>query len=300
MAKIKSLTKYLAAIDKNDNPINEFKRYMQEFDIDQNCIKEIEYTSTGELESASGYKFNEKHKMIEEIHYFEENEVGEHIKYKLDEEGKPVEIETIYADDAKSIKRIKRTEHMITVEQTDEEGEYEGEEQIKFDSKGRPVEEVQLDEDRKIAQRAIFEYGDSDKVLSRINYGENDEFQVKVTFDYDKNEKLIKIVQQNEKGELVSSNIYDYDERGNQVLMKSNQQVQRTAFDEDNRIISKETTNGSGMVENFTQFIYGEHGHIVEERAFSMGDAYQIEPGVFSRTGSDYLLTRYEYEFFED
>lgn len=301
MMKIKSLTKYLAAIDKNDNPINEFKRYRQEFDEHQNCIKEIEYTSNGDVESASGYKFNEQNKMIEEIHYFEGNEIGEHIKYSLDEEGKPDQIETIYADDAKSIKKIKRFEHKVSVEIFDEDGEKEGEETIKFDSKGRPIEEVQIDDEQNITQRSVFEYGDSDKVINRIDYGENDEFLVKINFEYDKEGHLLKIIQQSEKGQLISANNFEYDERGNQVLLQNNQQLQRTSYDEQNRIVSKETVNGrNNMVENFTEYKYGNHGHIVEERNFSMGDAYQLEPGVFSRTASDYLLTRYEYEFYDD
>ena len=48
------------------------------------------------------------------------------------------------------------------------------------------------------------------------------------------------------------------------------------------------------------EYKYGEHGLVIEERMFSMGDAYQLEPGVFSRTASSFLVTRYEYEFYDN
>ena len=83
MANIKRLTKYLALSGDNDEKINEYKSYEQQFDAHQNCIKEIEFNKLGEIDNASGYTFNDQHKMIEEIHYFDQEEIGEIIKYKL-------------------------------------------------------------------------------------------------------------------------------------------------------------------------------------------------------------------------
>ena len=126
MAKIKQLIKHFAVVDKDDNPINEFVQYKQEFDENENCIKEIEFNPSGEVESASGYKYNDQHKMIEEIHYFDQDEIREIIKYKLNEEGKPEEIITVYADDAKSIKKINRTEFLLSVKTFVEDNDLEG------------------------------------------------------------------------------------------------------------------------------------------------------------------------------
>lgn len=301
MTRIKKLTKYYAILDKDDNLLNEFIQHKQEFDEHQNCLKEIEYNPSGEVESASGFKYNDQNKMIEEIHYFDHDEVGEIIKYKLNYEGKPEEIETVYADDAKSIKKISRSEFLLSVKIYDEDNELEGEETIKFDQKGRPIEEIQSDEDGEITERSVYQYNDADQVISRINYGANDEFMVEVLFEYDPDGNLTKIVQLNEKGKLISSNTYQYDKQGNQVLMQSNQQEERTAYDEQNRIASRETVNrGNNTVENFTEYKYGEHGLLIEERTFSMGEQYQLEPGVFARTGSNLSLLRYEYEFYKD
>lgn len=301
MTKIKRLTKYFAVIDKDDKLLNEFIQYRQEFDENQNCIKEVEFNPSGEVESASGYKYNEQNKMIEEIHYFDQDEVGEIIKYKLNDEGKPEEIETVYADDARSVKKISRSEFLLSTKIFDEDDQLEGEESIKFDQKNRPVEEIQKDETGNIVQRSVYEYDDKDQVASRINYGENNEFLVKDLFEYDDAGNLAKIVQLNEKDKLVNANEFEYDERGNQVFMRSNQHITRTAYDQENRVISEEhMSRASNAVENFTEYQYGDHGLVVEERTFSMGDPYQLEPGVFTRTGSNLTLLRYEYEFYDD
>lgn len=299
MAKIKRLSKYISILGDNDEKLFEYKTYEQQFDEHQNCIKEIEFNASNEIESASGYKYNGNNKMIEEIHYFNEDEVGEIIKYKLSEDGKPLEIETVYADDAKSIKKISRAEHFLSVKSFDEAGEQEGEETIKFDQNGRPLEEVQIDEDGNVVQRSVYKYDESDRVTSRVNYGEKDEFLVKALFEYDDDGNLVKLLQLNEKGNLISSNNYSYDKQGNQVLLQSNQHVQRTAYDDGNRIVHQETMNRSNnMVENFTEYKYGDHGLVIEERKFEIGEAYQLQPNVYGRTGSNLSLTRYEYEFY--
>ncbi len=301
MTNIKRLTKYVALSGNNDEKINEYKSYEQQFDVHQNCIKEIEFTKLGEIDNASAYTFNDKHKMIEEIHYFNHDEIGEHIKYIVDEEGKRLEIETIYADNAKSVKKINRSDQLVTAKSFDEEGEFEGEESVKFDNKGRPVEEVQLDEERNILQRSVFEYNESNNVHSRINYGEHDEFQMKSLFEYDDHNNLVKLMQLNQKDELIASYVYEYDKQGNQTLQQSNHHLIHTEYDDQGRIIIEETKNRSNnMVEKLIEYKYGEHGHVIEERMFSMGDAYQLEPGVFSRTASSFLVTRYEYEFYEN
>lgn len=300
MSKIKRITKFTALVGDKDELINEFKRHMQEFDEQQNCIKEVEYTSSGGIESASIYKFNNQNQMTGEIHYFDEDEVGEKIEYRLDESGKVKEIEIAYADDSKSIKKINRSEHKITVKAYDEDGEAEGEESVKFDQKGRTIEELRLDEDGIVSQRIKYTYDDSDQALTRVEYGEKDEFHLKTLFAYDDKGNMIQRTRENGKGKPIDSSLFEYDEHDNQTVIQTNQHLQRTAYDDENRVASQETSSrANNMVENFTEYKYGEHGLVIEERSFEMGDAYQLEPGVFSRSGSNFIVTRYDYEFYD-
>jgi len=301
MAKLRRLTKYIGMLDENDQVVNEFKQLVQEFDQHENCIKEIEYNSKSEVENASAYKFNGQNKKIEEIHYFNEDEIGEQIKFKLDEEGKTIEMETTYADDAKSIKKINRSEHLIEARVYDEDGELEGEEIVKLNSNKKPVEEIQTDEDKNVVQRFVYEYDKDGNIIARTEYGEDNIFLVKITFEYDKNGHLNRLIQMNEKGKPVGSTLYQYDNKGNQILLQTDRHFQRSAYDEKGNLVSMEIMNRvSNLVESFNEYKYGEHGLMVEERTFEMGDAHQLQPNVLTRSGSNLQLTRYEYEFFED
>ncbi len=299
MANIKRLTKYSAIMGENDEPVNEFKSFMQEFDDNKNCLKEVEYAPNGEMESASAYKYNDQYKMIAEVHYFEKDEVGETIKYKLDEEGKPVEIETTYADNGKSIKKITRSESLLTVKTFDEDGEAEGEETIKYDNKNRPIEELQIDEDGDIVQRSVYEYDDSDQIINRTDYGAKDEFLVSTIFEYDNTGNMVKRLQLSKKGKLIASNIYEFDKNGNRILVQNNHHLLRTAYDDKNRIVSEETVNRSNnLVEGFTEYKYGDHDLVIEERTFEMSNSNQQDALSFGGTAANLLLTRYEYEFY--
>ena len=299
MVKIKQLSKYTAFVGEDNQSLNEFKSYTQEFDEQQNLLKEIEYSATGQIESSSAYKYNDQNKMIAEIHYFEEDEVGETIKYKLDDDGKPIEIETTYGDSGKSIKKINRSGQLLTVKIVDEDDEAEGEETVKFDDKQRPVEETHIDEDGNVSRRAVYEYNDSGQVLSRIDYGEKNEFYTKTIFDYDKDGNRISSVQRSEKGNLINSILYEYDENGNQVLLQNSHHLRRTTYDDKNRIISEETINRSNnLSEGFTAYTYGEHGLLVEERTFEMSNTKQQDPLSFGDSKSNFLVNRYEYEFY--
>jgi hypothetical protein len=299
MVKIKQLSKFTASVGEDNQARNEFKSFQQEFDEQQNLLKEIEYSADGEIESSSAYKYNDQNKMVAEIHYFEEDEVGETINYKLDEEGKPVEIETTYGDSGKSIKKISRSGSLLTVKIVDEDGEAEGEEMVKFDHKQRPIEETQVDEDGKISQRSVYEYNDSDELVSRIDYGENNEFHTKTTFEYNEDGKLVQSIQRTESGNLINSVLYEYDANGNRTLLQNSHHQQHTTYDDQNRIIIEETINRTNnMVEGFTEYKYGNHGLVVEERNFDMGNSNSQDPLSFGNLKSNLIITRYEYEFY--
>lgn len=301
MAKIKRLTKYIGMLDENDQPVNQFRQFVQEFDENENCIKEVEFNAAGQVENASRYKFNGHNKKIEEIHYFEDEEIGEQIRFKLDDEGKTVEVETVYADGAKSVKKIRRTEQLIEAKIFDEDGDLEGEEIVKFNSKGKPVEETRIDEDKNVMQRFVYEYDNEGNITSRIEYGEGGIFMVRIIFDYDDKGNLTRLGQFNEKGKPIGTTTYQYDEKGNQVLMQTDRHIQRSAYDKEGNLMNMEVMNRvNNLVESFNEYKYGDHGLVVEERIFEVGDAHQLEPGVFTRSGSNLQVIRYEYEFFDE
>ena len=53
------------------------------------------------------------------------------------------------------------------------------------------------------------------------------------------------------------------------------------------------------MVESFTEYKFDEDGMLAQSRSFEMGEQYQMEPGVMARTKLNFVVIRYEYEFFD-
>ena len=301
MRKIKKISTYTALVGKDEETRHEYRNSFQEFDGNQNIIKEVKFHSNGEVESASGFKFDKSDRLIEEIHYFEDDQVGEIISYKLNADGKMIEIETTYADASKSVKKMSRFENMISVKSYDEDGELEGEDLIKYDGDGNILEEIKFDEERVMNQRTVNEYNGDRQLIGKTKYGENEEFLVRAVYDYDENGNSVRETQLNEKGKLINQIGYEYDENGEQIAWQNNNYLHKTNYDKKGRVLNEETKNRvNNMVENFTEYRYNEYDKVVEERTFSMGQQYELQPGIYGRTGSDLLVTRYEYEYFED
>jgi len=299
MSKVKKLLKYIVFTDENDEIKHQYKSFLQEFDERENCTREIEYAPDGEIENAAKYKYNEENRLIEEVHYYD-NEVSEIIRYILDEEGKRTEVETTYADESKSVKKIIRTGNAITIKAFDEDGDLEEEDRIKYDEQGRVLEEVKLDEDGKTINRNVYGYSEKGKLLNKTEYVGEDGSYTKTTLEYDEQHNLISETQVTGKGNLVHRIVYQYNEQGDRVAWQNNNHVHRVVYDDQRRPVSEETKNRmNNLLENFTEYKYDEHGLVMEERTFSLGDQYQIEAGVFGGSSSDFVITRYEYEFYD-
>lgn len=301
MNKIKKLTRYTVFVDENEEAKFEFKSYHQEFDLNQNSIKEVEYTANGERQSASKFTYDGANRLIEEIHYYDGEGVGEMIRYKLNEEGKRVEIETTYADESRSVKKVSRFENMVSVKAYDEDGEFEAEDLVKFDENGNVLEETKFDEDRKIVHQVIYEYDKHNQPLYKTEYGEKNELLKKLVFEHDQYGNTIRETQLDRKDQPIGQIAFEYDADGNRTSWQNSIYIHLATYNKHNRIVKEETLNRrNNLVEGFTEYKYNEHGQLTEERRFSMGEQYELQPGIFARTKSDFIVTRYEYEYFED
>jgi hypothetical protein len=301
MKKIRKITRYHSVVGENDELLHEYKRSLQEFDINNNRIKDIDYTSSGEIETASRFKYDDKDRLIEEMHYFDEEEVGEVVRYKFNEEGKTKEIETTYADGSVSLKKISRLENMLSVKAYDEDGEQDGEDLIKYNEDGKVVEEINFDEDHAVAQRAVYTYNNKQQVESRIDYGAKDEFLQKVVFEYDNNGNAVRETQLNRKDKPVRQVVYNYNKENKLVGWENSQHMHKSKYNEEGKLVYEETINNiNKMVEGFTEYKFDEDGLLAQSRSFEMGEQYQMQPGVMARTKLNFVVIRYEYEFFNE
>ncbi len=301
MKKVKKLTKFKAFVGNNDEILRELKSGYQEFDENNNLVKEVQYTNSGDIESANGYKYDDRNRLIEEIHYYEDDEVGEIVKYKLDKDGKRSAIDIVYADGSTSTKNYSRFENMISIKTTDEDGDLESEELVKMDEQGKITEEIHFDEDRKIVTKFINEYDKDQKLIARSEYEENEEFIKKVVLEYDKQGNASLETHLNRKDLIIDQIAFTFDRDGNRTSWENNVHIHKTLYDKSQRPLREERMNrGNNLVEEFTDYKYDESGKILEEKTFSMGEQYDLEPGVEARTKSDFILTRYAYEYFEE
>ncbi len=300
MSKVKKLIKYIVFTDNNDEVKHQYKSFLQEFDERGNTIREVEYTPDGSVDNAAEYKYDEENRLIGEVHFYED-EVTETIRYILNEEGKRKEVETTYADGSKSVKKIIRDSNTITVKAFDEDGDPEEEDRITYDEQGRVIEEVKLDDNGKVVYRSVYEYNEKGKLLNKTEYEGEDGSFIKTTPEYDEQDNVISETQITEKGNLVNRVFYEYNKQGDRITWQNNHHIHRIEYDEQHRPVMEETKNRvNNLVENFTKYKYNEQGLVSEEHTFSLGDQYQIEGGMFGGSSSDFVITRYEYEFFEE
>lgn len=299
MGKVKKLVKYLVITDDDDQIKHQHKSFLQELDKHGNVIREVDYKADGGVDNAADYTYDENNRLIEEVHYYED-EVSEIIRYNLDENGRRTEVETTYADNSKSVKKIVRDNNTITVTTFDEDGDIEEEEQIKYDEQGRIVEEVKTDEDGKTVTHSEYTYNKKGKLLYKTEYeGDNGSF-IKTTLDYDNRDNLVSETQVTDQGNLVHSVNYQYNDKGERTTWQNNYHVHHVEYDEHGRPVTEETKNRmNNLIENFTEYKYNQQGLVAEERTFNLGDQYQIEAGVFGGSSSDFVITKYEYEFYD-
>lgn len=299
--KIRKRTELHSLVDSNDEIKTQFKRGFQEFDDRGNMLKDVVFKPNGEIESALGYTYDERNRLTEEIHYYEGGDTGERIRFKLDEEGNRIEIETTYADGSISLKKIVRFENMVSVKSYDEDGDFESEELIKYNDKGGVIEEIEYNEDRNIVKQDIYEYDEKDRLKSKTEYAENNEFIVKILVEYNEKGNVSSETHLTRKNEVLRKNSYEYDEAGNQIGWGNNQHITKTSLDDNGNPVKEEVLNAAnGLVENFKEFKYNEQGLLAEERTFTLGEQYELEPGVVARTQSAFIVTGYEYEFFDE
>jgi len=301
MKKIKKVTRYRRFEDEKENLIHEYKSAFEEFDTNKNRIKDVEYNSSGEIETASGFKYDDENRLIEEIHYFEEDEVGEMIRYKYDDKGKTREIETTYADGSISLKRASRSDEKLSLKAFDEDGEAEGEEIVKYNAEGKVSEEIVVDEDETITNRNVYTYNKNRQIETKTSFGEKEEFLEKIVFEYDNNGNVIRETHLNRKDKPFRQVVYRYNGDNKMTEWENSQYLHQIKYDEEGRLIYEETRNrANDMVENFTEYIFDDEGLLVQTKSFAMGEQYQLEPGVYTRGKLTFTITRHEYTFFDE
>lgn len=300
MKKIRSIIGYTSFVGEDGISENEYKSSYQEYDHNQNVIKDIIYTEDGEFETASEYKFNEANVLLEEIHYLNETDVAERLAYIYDDNENLNEIEITYSDGSKSIKKTSKNGQVLSVTIVDENNNLEGTEIRKIDANGNVVEEIIYDENKNIQQKFLHIYDSEYQIISTTEFGVNEGFIIKKVFEYDGQKHIIKETHYSERGKQINVIISEYNEQGELCSQQyDNNYAIKISYDEEGRRVRDETINLSNeLTESLKVYKYDENNFLIEKISYEMGQQYELEPRVLARASSNYISTRLHYEFY--
>ena len=300
MKKIKTVTEYTVWVGENEHVEKEFKSSNREYDEHDNINRNFVYREDGMLESGTDLRYDERHNVVEEINYMDENEIAEHLYFRYDDNGKIKEIETVYADGSKSVKKGVFDKNTLTITSYDEDEAYEGEEIKKFDNNENVLEEILLDEDKNVTERRTYDYDEDGNLTSATEFGENGEFIIRRGIEYDEKGNPIKQSSYNQKGQLTSVILSKYNNENKMISQQhDNRYLLKVEYDENGRRVRDETTNlGSDMVEALRIYKYDEDGLLVEEISHELHRQPRQDQKILGNMDSNYVRTRYAYEFY--
>ena len=143
------------------------------------------------------------------------------------------------------------------------------------------VEELKYDEDHKIIYHTIYTHNNEGQVESKTVFGEKKEFLEKVVFEHDNNGNVTRETHLNRKDKPINQVVYNYNENGELGEWYNSQYLMQSKYDEKGRLVYEETRNrGNNLVESFTDYKFDKDGILLESRSFTLGEQYQLEPGV--------------------
>ncbi|MBU0764733.1 MAG: hypothetical protein KJ607_07860 [Bacteroidetes bacterium] len=280
MKKTKTVRTYSSMISREDT---EYLSSYIEYDEHGNVVLAETYMAEDEIESKNTYLYDEKGRLVEEVNYISIEEFGEKLSYIRDDDGKITAVEVTYGDGSMSFRRYERdvAEKTLTITITDDDGESEGSETIKFNDNDLMVEKTVVNEDNVIEEHIRIEYDSENKIVKECEYESGDRLMFENLYKYDETGKLILRVKVNRKRELIEKVEINYDERGNAIEQKyGDMYLIKRAFDDNGNVVKEERFNALGIMESITESVFDETGLLVEET------------GLTTRV-------RYEYEFFE-
>lgn len=299
MKKIKSITGYTSYVIEDDMPVDEYKSSYKELDHNQNIIKVIIYNADGEIEDATGYQFDDSGKLIKEMYYIDDYELSEMVNYKYSY-GELSEIEMIFSDGSKSVKKIRKNGNIVTIITRDENNRLEAEEIRTLDDKDNVIEKLIYNDKKEIEQKLSYTYDNNGNVTVSTEYGKDESFVLKKTFDYDEYGNMIKESHYTEWDAMKEIFIFRYNKKGDLISQQEgNKYLVKILHDEWGRLIKEEKINlSNGISESITSYKYGVEDYVIEQVSYDIGEQYSLNPGVLTRTGSEYKRIKYHYEFY--
>ncbi len=275
----------------------EYLESIIEMDKTGNVLSESKFDKQGELEEKNSLSYTGDGKLTEHVLYYAMDDVTEKRVLNRNEQGRLLEEIKVYGDDSgeKTAYEYNEKGLISAIIEYDEEGAFVSREDIKYDSEGSVFERIKIDENGNLIDRVLFEKTNDNKVVLEKEFGSDGELKNVTTISFDEKGKELSSYQSTPEGKLITGVETTYDDRGNVIerLYKDfYAKSVRYEYDENNRMITQELYDGSGLLLRKNIYEYDESGNLLTEQTFEMDNSRGNKEKHFG--------TRYEYEFYEE
>jgi YD repeat-containing protein len=301
MKKIKSIKRYnqsyknFSFSDPTSHAEDEFMELEVAMDLNGNATQEIKYTQDGEIEEKNSYSFNEKGKLLSHELMYVLDDVTEKRVLTRNEKGFLVKEVKYYGSDSgeSTIYEYNDKDNVVAIVHYDEEGNFVTREEISYDEKDNVSMRAVYDEKKNLQSKTTFTSTDR-KTIEEYEYDSKEALVSKTVIRFNDLDKEESSVQTNPQGKLITAITNKFDDRGNvieKVYKDFHSKTVRYDYDDNNRLISQELFDDSGLLLRKNLYEYDDDGNVVAEQNYEMDT---------TRGGRDkHYGTRYEYEFFE-
>lgn len=273
----------------------EYLEFVAEMDESGSISSESKFDPHGELEERNTYVYDKQGKLLEHTLFYAIDDVTEKRILRRNDAGLLLEEVRMYGDDTGE--RIAYTYdsagRVSSIVRYDEEGDFDYREEISYDGDSDKLSgRAKFDKEGKAVEKLLYAQG-TDKEIVETEYHPDGSIKSTSTAHFDDNGREISVMQRMPDGKLISGVLTTYDENGNILERQFKDfypKTMRYAYDDNNRLITQELYDGTGLLIRKNVYEYDEEGHLISEQVFEI-DA--------SRGGRDkHYGHRYEYEFY--
>ncbi|HRH65335.1 MAG TPA: hypothetical protein PLU53_03480 [Bacteroidia bacterium] len=274
----------------------EYLELVVEMDHQGNILSESKFDKEGELEEKNSYRYSPVGKLEEHILLYAIDDVTERRVFKRDEKGRLLDEVKYYGDDAgeRTEYAYDAKDNIIEIKRYDEEGDFDAREEMKYDNEGSLTERVRYDRNGYIVEKLTFLQNPTANEIEEVEYHPDGKLKTKTLVRLNEKGKEISSVQTSPEGKLISGVKTSYDDRGNVTERQYKDFYSKSihyAYDEQDRMVTQELYDGSGLLLKKNMYEYDEAGNITAEQTFEIDT---------SRGGRDkHFGTRYEYDFYQ-
>jgi YD repeat-containing protein len=272
----------------------EYLELVVQLDESGNTVSESKFNDIAVLEEKNEYTYDEAGRLKEHLLYYAIDEVTEQRVLKRDEKGRLIEETKYYGDDTGE--RMQYTydanDRVSSIVRLDEEGDFDYREEIVYNENGGVLSRTKYDASGQVKESLVFEWREGG-VVEEKEYSQSNELLSNTIVRSDDQGRELSSVQTNASGKLIAAVYSTYDEKGNLSERHYKDFYSKTlkyAYNDDNRLISQELFDGTGLLLRKNVYEYDVEGNLSAEQVFEIDT---------SRGGRDkHYGNRYEYEYY--